>query len=756
MVGNQFLKRWAIAISLVILTLSSIFLYFSTQLTFDYDFEKFFPADDDEATFFYQHRDLFESDNDFLLIAIEREKGVFDAKFLQEVDRFTTEIKEVKRIRFAESITSATERIFYTGGFSSSIPFLTDGYDSLQKDSLRIYSHPELLNTLLARDGKSVCVYVQHEEFLSKKKSDELIASVEKLVEKFDFEKVRIAGRTIGQKYYVKIMTDEMGFFVALSVVLLVLFLWVAFRSLWGILLPQVVIILSVVWVVGLMGVFKEPINIILVVLPPIMFVVSMSDVIHLVSRYLDALRSGLDKVAAIRITVKEVGLSTFLTSITTAIGFYTLVFVNVEPIKVFGVVMGTGVLIAFIITILVLPILFYFFPVPKKLNLAQESSFWSNFLRNSFLFTLKKRKQLIIGFILFSGVMTIGAFQLQSNNFLMDDLKDTEPIKADFNYLDQHYGGIRPFELALEVKDSSKTVWDLEVLEEIEKVENYVKNSYGARVNLSLVQTLKLVNRSYHLGDSLEYKLPKSQREINKYKRPLRIAAGGKFIESLVDSTQLKTRISGAIPDLGNLLVTSKNKKLQQFIDSEINTKLIDVKLTGTAHLLDKNMRYLSGSLVKGILISVLIITVLMGILYRSFAMVFISLIPNLIPLLALAGIMGFFGVELKITTAIIFTIAFGIAVDDTIHFLSKFKLELDKGKPKLIALKNAYLVTGKAMILTTLILCSGFLMLLFSSFIGTFMMGVMITITLFLALVLDLSLLPILLLLFYHPKKD
>ena len=430
MVGNQFLKRWAIAISLVILTLSSIFLYFSTQLTFDYDFEKFFPADDEEATFFYQHRDLFESDNDFLLIAIEREKGVFDTEFLQEVDRFTTEIKKVKRIRFAESITSATERIFYTGGFSSSIPFLSNGYDSLQKDSLRIYSHPELLNTLLARDGKSVCVYVQHEEFLSKKKSDELIASVEKLVEKFDFEKVRIAGRTIGQKYYVKIMTDEMGFFVALSVVLLVLFLWVAFRSLWGILLPQVVIILSVVWVVGLMGVFNEPINIILVVLPPIMFVVSMSDVIHLVSRYLDALRSGLDKVAAIRITVKEVGLSTFLTSITTAIGFYTLVFVNVQPIKVFGVVMGTGVLIAFVITILVLPILFYFFPVPKRLNVTQESSFWSKFLRNSFLFTLKKRKQVIVGFILFSVVMTIGAFQLQSNNFLMDDLKDSEPIK--------------------------------------------------------------------------------------------------------------------------------------------------------------------------------------------------------------------------------------------------------------------------------------------------------------------------------------
>ena len=182
----------------------------------------------------------------------------------------------------------------------------------------------------------------------------------------------------------------------------------------------------------------------------------------------------------------------------------------------------------------------------------------------------------------------------------------------------------------------------------------------------------------------------------------------------------------------------------------------IIDCRITGTAFLIDKNMSYLSESMVKGLALSILIVALIIGIIYRSVSIMIISLVPNVFPLIVMGGIMGFLGIELKTSTAIIFTIGFGIAVDDTIHFLGKFKYELLKGKGKLYALKRTYLTTGKAMILTTLILCAGFVLLVMSSFMGTFYLGFLLSITLFVALIADLTLLPVLLLLFYKPRKS
>jgi predicted RND superfamily exporter protein len=221
------------------------------------------------------------------------------------------------------------------------------------------------------------------------------------------------------------------------------------------------------------------------------------------------------------------------------------------------------------------------------------------------------------------------------------------------------------------------------------------------------------------------------------------------------MDSSEQVMRISGLIPDLGNIVVSAKNKELKSFLKTMESQNLIDFKITGTAHLFDKNIRYMSVSLVKGLSISILLIALIMGLVYKSFTILIISVVANIFPLLIVASVMGYFGIELKTSTSIIFTIAFGIAVDDTIHYLGKFKYELNKGKSKVIALKTAYLTTGKAMILTTLILCSGFLLLVFSTFAGTYYMGILMSITLFVALIADLTLLPILIFIFYKPKK-
>ena len=754
MVGESTFRKY-IWVALAFFLGVTVFLgYQATKVGFDYNFEKFFPSDDEETDFFMSYRDKYKSDNDFLLIAIERDEGVFDSLFLSKVNEYTIDLEKTEDVTYVNSITNLKEYYIFPGGMTSSRKYIDlDEFDR-DSDSARIFKNVELINTIISDNGRSLCLFVRHEDYLSKKRSDRLIKNVKNLAENYDFENVRIAGRTIGQKYYIDKMTYEMILFVGLSAFLIIVFLLIAFRSGWGILIPQIVVFSSMIWIVGIMGVFNEPINIILSILPSIMFVVSMSDVIHLVSRYLDALRTAKSTYAAIVIAVKEVGLATLLTSVTTSIGFFSLYFVSIQPIQVFGIVMGIGVLLAFFLTFLTLPVMFYLFPGPKYVRKGSKEHFWKRFLERCFIWVLKKRKKVLLISGVVVGLSIIGMFQIKTNNYLMDDLLPKEKLKLDFNFLDEHYGGVRPFELSVSLKDTNINVWDKSVLQTLDTVEDYLEKTYKVSVKNSIVKTLKVMNRSSHAGVKEYFVLPTSTKKIRSFRKSLRLVNKGDFIKTMMDSTENFTRISGVVPDLGNTVISEKNRGLDKFLPSHDLDGAIEYQLTGTAHLIDKNMEYLSTSLIKGLGISILIVALIIGLIYRSARIVVISIVANIIPLLFIAGIMGFFGIDLKTSTSIIFTIAFGIAVDDTIHFLGKFKHELLKGRGKIYALKRSYMTTGKAMILTTLILCSGFFLLVFSGFMGTFYMGVLLCITLFVALIADITLLPVLLLLFYTPR--
>lgn len=753
-VGKKIFKRLSYFVLSSVLLITVVLAFQLPNTSLDYNFEDFFPADDEESQFFYEHRALFESDNDFVLIAIENHGSLFDSTFLNKVKNYSEDLRELPYVKFVRDIAHEKEQFIYSGGMQGSRPYINFEDVDLKRDSIQIYENKELINTLVNKKGDAVSIFVRHEDLLSKKKSDELVKKLTQLSDQYDFERIRFAGRTIGQLFYIDTMTNEMTFYVGLSMILVVFFLLLAFRSVWGLLVPQVVVVGSMIWIVGFMALINEPINIILIILPSIMFVVSMSDVIHLVSKYFELIREGHEKFEAIKVSFREIGMATFLTSVTTSIGFFSLVFVNVKPIQTFGIFVGLGVLMAFVITFSTLPFLFFHTKVPKVAH-EQDRNFWRPIMERSFLFTMKNRKWLPwlgIGVI---GLFAFGATLIVSNNYIMDDMDPKTTVKQDFNYFDSKFGGIRPFELSIKLEDTSKSIWDKDVLKEIEKVEDYLTGQYGVDVKNSLVQSMSLLNRAGNAGDTSKFNVPGSSRDIRKYKRMLKIANQGEFLKTFLDSTETITRVSGTIPDWGNIKTTSENDKLKSFIAENIDSSMIELTLTGSAHLLDKNMSYMSSSLVQGLSFAILAVALLMGLLYRSVRMLIISIIPNIIPLIIIAGVMGFAGINLKITTAIVFTISFGIAIDDTIHFLSKFKLELNKGKSKLYALKRTYISTGKAIVLTSAILISGFLLLLMSSFMGTFYMGLMICITLLVAVLADLFILPLLLLYFYHPKK-
>lgn len=742
-----------VLIALVAITLP--LLYQWKNLQFSYEFDDFLPQNDENAELFIDFKNRFTSDIDFMLLAIERKEGIFDSTFLRKVEALENEIKSTKDITDVRSILSMKEFRMMPGGMLLEIPYIHLDSLRLDKDSARIFGHPEMVNQFVAENAKSLCLFIKHTDFLSKNGSDTLANNITELMKRYDFDEYHLVGRVIGQKYYVEKMQYEMILFLSISVLLVIAFLWIAFRSIWGIILPMIVIFSAGIWVIGSMALVGEPINILLVLLPSILFVVGMSDVIHFVSKYLDNLRFGVSKTEAVLNAMREIGLATFLTSLTTAIGFASLVVIPVKPIQSFAIFISLAVVITFLITITTLPALFILTNPPSVID-KYKNPIWYRVLAKWFKWTLRNKVKIAIGFSIAIVLSVFGITKLESNNFIMDELKDDNPVKADFNYLDANYGGIRPFELILTLKDTAvHSFWDKDVLKDFERVQRYLEEEYGVKRLTSLVTILKTANRSFKSGLQSNYVLPESNADIKRFKKQLERLEGGMILQLCLDSTQQFARITGTIPDWGNKKVSGKNEALETFLQNEANSPYFKAQLTGTAHLLDTNMKSLSNNMLQGLILASLIIAILMALLYRSLTMTLIALIPNMIPLIVVAGMMGYMGINLKISTAITFTIAFGIAVDDTIHFLSKLKLELGKGKSLLRALRTTYITTGKAIILTSLVLFAGFFMLVLSDFEGTFAMGALVSVSLLMAVVADLMLLPILLLAFYKPRK-
>lgn len=749
-------RKIAITVLVLIVCLSGLFAWNVQHVGFDYNFERFFPDDDVETHFFNEHRTRFESDNDFIFISLERDEGVFNQEFLQKVSDFVDIISEDTLVRQVQSLTHMQD--YVKAPFGPNVigrDYLhIDEPGLYQKDSALIFKRLELIQFFITKEADALLVWIKHEQRISQQKCDIVVAHIKEKLAEVGLTDYRMGGRAVGMGYYVHQMQYETVFFIALSFGLVIIFLIFTFRSVWGILVPLSVVTLSMLWIVGFMGTVGQPINLVLTVLPSIIFVVAMSDVIHLVSKYFDELRTGASKIDAIIKAYKEVGFATLLTSITTAMGFLTLLTINMEPIWKFGIYVAIGVMLAFILAYTFLPAMLILTKPPKVAFKKNDTNYWHKFLHGTFVKLVRNRRKVAIGFIGLFAIGTIGLLQVENNYFLLEDLKEDSPLRQDYDYFNEKLVGLRPFEISVKT-ESAKSVLDYEVLQEIDKVERYLMDEYGLKHSFSIVTALKLANRIEHGGQSKYYVLPPKEDAESYLSRMEKFDRGGQ-LKLLVDSTEQYARISSQIGDIGRYEVEKRNKKFHTFLENEVNTDLVSFRLTGTAHLLDRNMTMLSTSLTYGLLLAIGLVSLLMGILYRSIRIVLIAMIPNLLPLLMLAAILGFSGVDLSVSTAVIFTVSFGIAVDDTIHFMSKFKLEMNKGRTFLYALKRTYLSTGRAIILTTLILCSGFLLLMLSDFLGTFYIGLYICCTLLFALLADLFLLPVLLLYFYKYKRD
>ncbi len=748
-------KSLSITIIICLAVFTGLSSYFGTKLDFDYNFENFFPQNDPDLEYFLEFRETYENDNDYVLIAIGDSEGIFNKTFLNKANQFSKDLKQLNHVDEVISPTDLKLPVLNAFGYIE-IPLLhINNPGKYKNDSIRITKSPEYSKTLFSSDFKSICIVIHNSQIISKKASDELLSAIENLISSYNFEEVHFAGKIRGQKTYLTKMRNEMILFLSISILLIITFLLISFRSVFGVVIPMITVLIAIIGVLGIMQIFGKSLDIMSTLLPTILFVVGMSDAVHILNRYIEELRSGKEKMDAIKITFKEVGMATFFTSLTTAVGFITLMMVTIKPIQEFGLYTAIGVILAFAVAIILLPATLSLTKKPKIFQNSSNSIFWNKILSNGFLFVLKNPSKIVIAYSIILVISIIGIFQLQVDYKLIEDLSEDNPVQKDFRFFENKYSGIRPFEMVISTKDNS-SIFDYEVIKEMDKIETYLYEDYEAGFIFSLVSVIKSINKSTHSGNSEFYKIPPKETRYKSLLKKFNRTNLKDKIRKIVKADNSSCRFTGKMDDIGSRRVKKRNEKFEKFFKTKIDTSLIEYKMTGTALLVDKNTESIATNMIVGLSIAFLLIALLTGFIFKSIRMALISIIPNAVPLALIGGLMGYLGTNINMSTSIIFTIAFGIAVDDTIHFLSKLKIEQGKGKSFIYSLKRTYLSTGKAIILTTLILCGGFISLIFSDFKSTFLIGSYVGLTLFIAVITDLVLLPILLLLTNAKRKN
>lgn len=670
-----------------------------------------------------------------------------------KVDSLT---KELANLNYVQRVNSPTNLKVLS--FGELLPTQTkllhfDDESLYREDSIRIYNSDYYVGSFFPLNAKSLCIYIKTDDVLTKKKSDFLAKGIESTLKKFKFDDIHFVGRIFAQDVYLKNLQHEFLIFISISFLVIIIFLWFSFKSIYGIVVPVIIVLVSILWTLGLMNLLNKPIDIMTVMLPTMIFIAGMSDVVHFFSKYFEELAKGTIREKIYPLILKEVGFPTFLTLITTVVGFLSLLFSSIKPIKDFGIYTSIGITIAFVLTYTLLPAMLYFFTPKKLVSLHGNNNSTNNLMRSGLFWIFRNQKLILIITSVIIVLSLIGITKVKVNNILLEDLSEKVKIKQDFNFFDKNYSGVRPFELLIALKDKTKTIWDFDVIKEINKVDEFIKKEYEAGFLVSPASIVKSIYSNSTYDNKLEFPAKEDYLSISSY---LVNNKKNKEVKKIVTLDGLQSRISAKIRDMGSLIAAKHDNNLTEFINQNINTNLLQFQITGAAHLIDRNNEYMVDNMTQGFLFSIIIIGILTFFLHRSWRMVLVFIIPNIIPLIIIGGIMGFAGIELKAATSLVFSIAFGIATDDTIHFISRLKIELAYGKSLMYAFKRTYFETGKPIILTTFILLGGFMSLMMSNFQSTFYFGFLICITIVVAVVADIFLLPVLLFLIYGKKRN
>lgn len=639
------------------------------------------------------------------------------------------------------------------------VPFIKDSISSLdeinklQEDLFKKY--PFYDNFLFNAENKTLrtAIYLKKDIVNTSARKDFIINILEKRIQEFEAKHPKLDVKVSGMPYIRTLnsqnIVDEIPIFIGAALFVTSLIFFLFFRSFRATFISLIVVCIGVMWTFGILGLLGYEITVLTALIPPLIIVIGIPNCIFLINKYQHEVKSHGNKVKSLQRVITKVGNATLMTNVTTASGFATFILTESKLLKEFGIVASLSILAIFILCLLIIPIMYTFLPYPKERHLEHLNKRWiGGFV--DWMERMVKHKRITIyvtAFILIMASM-IGINQMKISGSLIEDMPKDKQFFKDIRFFEEEFNGIMPLEIMVDTK-RKKGVMKLATLKRINELEELIEETPELSKPISVVSLVKYSKQAYFNGNPKYYQLPTSQENSFILSYAKNSSSDVDLLKNFVDSTGQYARITTFMKDIGTDKMERIQENLQNKIDKVFPKERYEVTMTGKALVFQKGTKYLVRNLVISLTLAIILISLFMAYLFRSFRMIIVSLIPNLLPLLVTAGLMGYLGVPIKPSTILVFSIAFGISVDDTIHFLAKYRQELQANHWKIK--KSVYAAlreTGVSMFYTSIVLFFGFSVFTISSFGGTVALGALVSITLLFAMLSNLLLLPSLLL--------
>ncbi len=538
----------------------------------------------------------------------------------------------------------------------------------------------------------------------------------------------------------------ELFLFIFLSIIVAAIILYLFFRSFKVVLSSLIVVAVSIIFTLGLINLLGFKLTILTGVLPSLIVVIAIENCIYILNKYHWEYRLHGNKIRALSRVIQRIGPASLMVNTATAAGFGAFILVSNQLLREFGIVAAISIFIEYILCILMLPIIFSYMDPPGEKHLSHlNNKFFSKILEKIIYLIEFKRPAIFItaGVLTFIGI--VGTLNLQTSGKVVDDISAKDPLSMDLKYFENNFGGVMPFEIWVDAK-KPKGAFRYRTIEKIDELQVEVLKHKEFSKPLSVAELSKFARQAFFNGDQEMYSMPNSQ-ESNFVFSYLPRKAGRQqgLLNSFIDSTQQHTRLSFQMADVGTNEMNRLLQDIRPKVEEIFPADKFDVKITGNSVVFTRGTEFLIKHLLQSVLIAIGFISLLMVLMFSSFRMIIISMVPNIIPLIITAAIMGIAGIPVKPSTIIVFGIALGISVDNAIQYLSRYRheLKLNDNNIKLSAI-NALREAGFSMLYTSIVLVLGFSVFMVSSFGGTQALGLLVSSTLFVAMFFNMMVLP------------
>ena len=748
---------------IVLLLVAAFTAFLATQMKhmkFSYTEANLLPENHEANIQYNQFLDIFGEEGNLVILAV-KDSTLFTPEKFNAWNDLTKKLDKHKEVEFSVSIADIQQLKADRKNKKFIVEPLLENTPTTQKEVSAIKKQlfenlPFYDNLLYNKNTGTVqtAIYIDKKIVNTPERRDFIFNDLIPIIEAFEKEhnlKVRVSGMPYIRTLNSQNIQDEILLFVVGALVITAIIFFFFFRSFRATFITLLVVMIGVVWAFGFIGLFGYEITVLTALIPPLIIVIGVPNAVFLINKYQQEVKKHGNQAKSLQRVISKIGNATLMTNITTASGFATFVFTKSQLLKEFGIIASINIVGIFILALLIIPIIYSFMPLPKKKHLSHLEKKWIDNVVNWMEEMVRyKRITIYITTVVVIILGIVGVYQIRVSGSLIEDMPKGMQFYKDIKFFEDEFGGIMPLEILIDTK-KEKGVMKLSTLKKMEKINEAIEQFPELSKPISVTNLVKYSKQAYYRGIPKYYQLPTSQEQSYIFAYTKNSDGNSKMLNNFVDSTGRYARITTFMKDIGTDKMTLIQDRLKAVIAKEFPANRYEVHLTGKALVFLKGTNYLINNLIISLSLAILLIAIFMAWMFRSYQMILISIIPNMLPLLITAGLMGFIGIPIKPSTILVFSIAFGISVDDTIHFLAKYRQELQANNWKIKkSVYSALRETGVSMFYTSIVLFFGFLVFTVSSFGGTIALGGLVSVTLLFAMVSNLLLLPSLLLTF------